>query len=64
VVVEPFGGVVRRAGAMYTITASMTAGEGSVATVLTCVSTAAELRPTTRTRRRYIAARVDLPLYR
>jgi hypothetical protein len=33
-----------------------TAGAGGVKTVETCVSAAAELRPTTRTRRRYIAA--------
>ena len=40
------------------------AGAGGVATVEICVSTAAKLRPSTRTRQRYIASRVSLPLYR
>jgi hypothetical protein len=44
-----------------------TAGTGGVAVVQTCASggaPAAKLRPTTKIRRKYIAAMVNLPLYR
>jgi hypothetical protein len=41
-----------------------TAGAGGVTSVEICVSIAAKLRPTPRTRRRYIAAIVTLPLCR
>jgi len=40
-----------------------TTSAGDVTTVETFISAAAKLRPTARTRRRYIAARANLALY-
>ena len=39
------------------------AGAGGIATVETCVEDAAKLRTKTRTRRRYIAAKISFPLH-
>lgn len=40
------------------------AGAGGIKAVETCLSGGAKLRPTTRTRQRHIAGRVNLPLFR
>jgi hypothetical protein len=43
---------------------SCAAGAGGVTTIEKCVGAAAKLRQTTRTRRRFVAARISLQLYR